>query len=50
MCCVDMLQNVLDDRLRHANLGVVVGAVRLFIHLTEDMPNLHHDVHERIKG
>jgi AP-4 complex subunit beta-1 len=44
----DML-NVLDDRLRHANLGVVLGAVRLFLHLTDDMPNLHKDVHERIK-
>lgn len=47
--CV-MLQNVLDDRLRHANLGVVLGAVRLFLHLTEHMPHLHKDVHDRIKG
>ena len=44
------LQNVLDDRLRHTNLGVVLGAVRLFLHLTDDMPNLHKDVHERIKS
>ena len=43
-------QNVLDDRLRHANLGVVLGAVRLFLHLTEDMPQLHTDVHSRIKS
>ena len=43
-------QNVLDDRLRHANLGVVLGAVRLFLHLTEHMPHLHKDVHDRIKG
>ena len=48
-CCV-MLQNVLDDRLRHTNLGVVLGAVRLFLHLTEHMPHLHKDVHDRIKG
>lgn len=45
-----MSQNVLDDRLRHANLGVVLGAVRLFLHLTEHMPHLHKDVHDRIKG
>ena len=43
-------QNVLDDRLRHANLGVVLGAVRLFLHLTEDMPQLQTDVHSRIKS
>jgi hypothetical protein len=41
--------NVFDDRLRHANLGVVLGAVRLFLHLTEHMPHLHKDVHDRIK-
>lgn len=44
------LQNVLDDRLRHANLGVVLGAVRLFLHLTDDMPQLQKDVHERIES
>ena len=49
-CLLCLLQNVLDDRLRHTNLGVVLGAVRLFLHLTDDMPNLHKDVHERIKG
>ena len=48
--CAISLQNVLDDRLRHANLGVVLGAVRLFLHLTDDMPNLHKDIHERMKG
>ena len=47
---VCLLQNVLDDRLRHANLGVVLGAVRLFQHLTDDMPHLHKDIHDRIKG
>lgn len=41
---------MLDDRLRHANLGVVLGAVRLFMHLTDDMPHLHKDVHDRMKG
>ena len=43
-------QNVLDERLRHANLGVVLGAVRLFLHITEHLPHLHKDVHDRIKG
>jgi AP-4 complex subunit beta-1 len=41
--------NVLDERLRHANLGVVLGAVRLFLHLTDSMPHLHKDIHDRIK-
>ena len=48
--CASLPQNVMDDRLRHSNLGVVLGTIRLFIHLTEDLPNLHRDVHERIKS
>ena len=45
----DML-NVLDDRLNHANSGVVMGAVRLFLHLTKDCMEMHEDVYERIKS
>ena len=45
----DML-NVLDDRLNHANSGVVMGAVCLFLHLTEDCLEMHADVYERIKS
>ena len=45
----DML-NVLDDRLSHANCGVVMGAVRLFLHLTQDSLDMHNDVYERVKS
>ena len=43
-------QNVLDDRLRQVNCGVVLGAIRLFFHLTEDMVEIQADVYERIKS
>lgn len=43
-------QSILDDRLKHPNCGVVLGTVRLFIRLTQDMPQLHDDVYARIHG
>lgn len=43
------MMNVLDDRLRHSNCGVVLGSIRLFLHLTEDMSNIQQDVYERIR-
>jgi AP-4 complex subunit beta-1 len=46
---IDML-NVLDDRLSHANSGVVMGAVRLFLHLTQHSLDMHEDIHERVKN
>ena len=52
MICVSplYLQNVLDDRLKHVNCGVVLGTIRLFFHLTEDMTEIHADIYERIKS
>ena len=44
------MQNILDDRLKHSNLGVVLGAIRLFLHFTDNMPDLQSDVHERIRS
>ena len=41
-------QNVLDDRLKHANSGVVLGTISLFLHFTQDLPDLHQDVYGRI--
>ena len=41
-------QNVLDDRLKHTNSGVVLGTISLFLHLTQDLPDLHQDVYDRI--
>lgn len=30
-------------------VGVVLATIRLFFHLTEDLPDIHADVFERIK-
>ena len=51
MCTVSFVyfQNVLDERLKHTNSGVVLGAIHLFLHLTDDMPHLQQDVYDRIK-
>ena len=42
-------QNVLDERLKHTNSGVVLGGIHLFLHLTDDKPHLQQDVYDRIK-
>ncbi|XP_003383030.1 PREDICTED: AP-4 complex subunit beta-1-like [Amphimedon queenslandica] len=41
--------NALDDRLKHVMVGVVMATIRLFFHLTESMPEVYHDVFERVK-
>lgn len=41
--------NVLDDRLKDANSGVVMAAAKLFLHLTRNMEEMHEDVYERLK-
>ena len=45
-----ILQNILDDRLKHANFGVVLTAVCLFLRLTADMPHLQEDIYSRIRS
>ena len=41
--------NVLDDRLKDANSGVVMAAAKLFLHLTRNMEEMRDDVYERLK-
>eukprot|EP00055_Hartaetosiga_balthica_P018704 m.135204 g.135204 ORF g.135204 m.135204 type:complete len:776 (-) comp9865_c0_seq1:143-2470(-) len=41
--------NILDDRLKHSNSGVVLSACRLFLKLTEDFDDMKEDVYERMK-
>ncbi|XP_062518423.1 uncharacterized protein LOC134193605 isoform X2 [Corticium candelabrum] len=41
--------NVLDDRLKHVNSGVVLAAAQLFLSLTMEMEELHEDINERMK-
>ncbi|GJP44368.1 hypothetical protein CLOM_g3749 [Closterium sp. NIES-68] len=43
------LMNLLEDRLQHANSAVVLATAKLFLHLTLAMPDVHHQVYERIK-
>ncbi|CAI5470132.1 unnamed protein product [Closterium sp. Yama58-4] len=43
------LMNLLEDRLQHANSAVVLATAKLFLHLTLSMPDVHHQVYERIK-
>jgi len=42
--------NILDDRLKHANSGVVLGAANLFLNYTRNMdPELVEEIYERLK-
>jgi AP-4 complex subunit beta-1 len=45
---VDIL-NLLDDRLKNANSGVVMAAMKLFLHFTRNMDGMLEDVMDRIK-
>ncbi|CAM6096190.1 unnamed protein product [Calypogeia fissa] len=44
------MMDVLDDRLQHANSAVVLAAIKVFLHLTMAMPEVHQKVYERIKN
>ena len=34
--------------MKHSNFGVVLGAIKLFLHFTEGIPAIQQDVYERI--
>jgi len=38
------IMNLLEDRLQHANSAVVLGAAKVFLHLTLSMPEVHLQV------
>ncbi|XP_077219797.1 adaptin family protein [Tasmannia lanceolata] len=44
------IMNLLEDRLQHANGAVVLATVKLFLHLTMSMADVHQQVYERIKA
>eukprot|EP00911_Craspedida_sp_UC1_P002022 UC1_evm1s1561 len=44
------LLNVLDDRLKHTNAGVLMGAAKLFLHFTDGMPDVQADIYDRLKA
>ncbi|XP_051129481.1 beta-adaptin-like protein A [Andrographis paniculata] len=44
------IMNLLEDRLQHANGAVVLATIKLFLHMTLSMPDVHQQVYERIKA
>ncbi|ERM98573.1 hypothetical protein AMTRI_Chr05g66380 [Amborella trichopoda] len=44
------MMNLLEDRLQHANGAVVLATIKLFLHLTMLMTDVHQQVYERIKA
>ncbi|KAK1284825.1 Beta-adaptin-like protein A [Acorus calamus] len=44
------IMNLLEDRLQHANGAVVLATVKVFLHLTMSMADVHQQVYERIKA
>ncbi|KAH9607352.1 hypothetical protein KSS87_009477 [Heliosperma pusillum] len=44
------IMNLLEDRLQHANGAVVLATIKVFMHLTLSMTDVHQQVYERIKA
>ncbi|KAL6530788.1 hypothetical protein OROGR_014648 [Orobanche gracilis] len=44
------IMNLLEDRLQHANGAVVLATIKLFLHMTLSMTDVHQQVYERIKA
>ncbi|KAK1551026.1 hypothetical protein Q3G72_028765 [Acer saccharum] len=44
------IMNLLEDRLQHANGAVVLATIKVFLHLTLSMNDVHQQVYERIKA
>jgi AP-4 complex subunit beta-1 len=44
------LLNALDDRLQHVMVGVVMGTIKLFFHLTESFPSIQSAIFDRVKA
>ena len=42
------IMNVLEERLKHSNSAVVLGATKVFLNLTQDMPAVHSQVYARL--
>ncbi|GFP94474.1 beta-adaptin-like protein a [Phtheirospermum japonicum] len=44
------IMNLLEDRLQHANGAVVLATIKVFLHMTLSMTDVHQQVYERIKA
>ena len=40
--------NLLEDRFKHASSSVVLGAIKVFLHLTDNVPELKKQVYLRM--
>ena len=47
---ISLGQNLLEDRLRHANAAVVLAATKVFLNFTKNLPEVHMAVFQRLKG
>ncbi|EGG17148.1 adaptor-related protein complex 4 [Cavenderia fasciculata] len=41
--------NLFDDRLKQSNSALVLSIIKLFLQITENEPNIHEQVYERLK-
>ncbi len=44
------IMNLLEDRFKHASSSVVLGAVKVFLHLTKEDETLSRQVYERLQA
>ena len=44
------IMNLLEERLKHSNSAVVLAATKVFLNLTQDMPQVHAQVYTRLKA
>lgn len=42
--------NLLDDRLRHSCVSIVLATIKIFLTYTKENPKINASVHERIKA
>jgi AP-4 complex subunit beta-1 len=43
------IMNLLEERLKHSNSAVILATTKIFLHLTQSMPDVHVQVYERIR-
>ena len=44
------VMTILDDRLQHSNSAVVLATIKVFLHFTKDLEDVHLSVLKRLKG
>lgn len=44
------VMNLLEDRLKHANTGVVLATTKIFLHFTVALDQVHQEVYKRLKA